>query len=236
MIDVSIDVRGVSELAEAIERGRGELRKSFRGSIVWAGANIARSMSAETRQSPKLRKVVKNSHQKAKTDGRRANYGVMRYKPDGTTYFSPIGRTGEFGKIRLINKKTGVILERDTVTGKVTRRKLETGSGEFQAPGIMQSKKRKIGRSGLAKKAWQRAAVLINRGGTADALDVKSVATVEWGGSTQSGLKLRLSNYLRYSVKALKHGEQSISIAVENAARGMIGQVERNIKAKLGAR
>jgi hypothetical protein len=233
MIDVSVSSTDLRGLMAAMERGRRELGKTLRGSIAWAGAKVAKSLSAGTRQSPKLRKVIRNPHPDARRDGRRAKFGVEKYDRNGVKYFAPIGRTGEFGKIRFVAKRTGEYLSRDRVTGKVARVRFETSADTV--PGIMQSRKRVIGRSGLAKKSWKLARSRMNTGGTGRVMDVEAPVRVSWRGRDDYAV-LRIENDLRYATKALRGGEAGVGLAIEAAARGMMGLIDRRIKEKLEAK
>lgn len=131
MVSITFPKADIDALVRQMERAQVELGKSVKQSMQWAGVEVCGTLAGSCKKSPKLRKVVKNPKPAAQTDKRMAKWGVMRFVPNVTemTYFQPIYRTGEFGKIRFLNKKTGEYLTRDRITGKVTRNIVELGSG-----------------------------------------------------------------------------------------------------------
>lgn len=117
---------------------------------------MARSASAITPQSKKLRKVVKNPDQRWKTDRRRAPFGVMVYRK-GKEVFNPIFRTGEYGNIRFFDRKSASWFEHfgaDRNTWRKVASGEDPGNPDVVVPGINTDKRRKIGRRGLAKASW----------------------------------------------------------------------------------
>jgi hypothetical protein len=126
-------------------------------------------------------------------------------------------------------------MERDRNTGKTYRIDLATGSGgaaAAQVPGLMQHKKRVIGRSGLAKKAWQYAAANIGRTSSAVILGVSNAVSVAWSGVKESP-RITITNGLGYAMKAFRtSGEKEVNTAILRAADGMARQIKDKVFAK----
>ena len=237
-VALSLDVSkaDTARFATLISRAQSELGKSPFDAVNWAGYFITRSMAAATKVSPKLRKIVKNPRARAfdqkggpKRDNRMAMYGVNKYDHSGVEYFVPIFRTGEFGKIRFVDKKTAEWLVWDKITGKITKAQWETGTGEFQIAGIAQSKKRKIARSGLAKQAWKWAQSNTRKGGSATIDGAKNAMQIKWSGK-RFNPTMTLENHLRYASDAFKTGEAG----VENVMAKAGSQLANRIDAALG--
>jgi hypothetical protein len=203
------------------------LNKSTAETLKWGAALVCKSIGARTKQSPKLRRVVPNPNKRAWRDGRMAKFGVYKYK-QGKKVFDPIYRGGEFGMIYYKAKNSATILHRDPATGKLVKTTHEAGTGEFQVPGVEQSKKRIIGRRGLAKKAWK----WIERnmdGGSGSVGDARDIASVRWGAIV--GAEVTITNKLRYISMALKGGAMAVETAMARAARGMSEAMDRKLKA-----
>jgi len=171
MIDVFANVKEEDwqALAAAMARARDEFGKTDRDVIEWTGIKICQSLSASTRVAPELRKIVRNPDERHKTDRRFAPFGVFMYGKQGK-YFKPIYRTGEFGRVRFVDKKTFEIKYLNKLTGTVHR--VDTYD---QVPGlsIKTDKRRVIGRRGLAKKSWQMVQKRVKHGGSAYVMDVQ---------------------------------------------------------------
>lgn len=120
---------------------------------------MAKSAGKLTKVAPKLRPIVVNPVFKGKggaarkRDMRRARYGVYKYDYlTGEKYFVPIYRGGEYGAAKKY-------LDRNTILVKVGGKweKFDAGvydEKNFTSPGLLQHRKRKIGRRGLAKDSW----------------------------------------------------------------------------------
>jgi hypothetical protein len=226
----------VDALYAQMQRAQTELGKSADKALADTGSYIGHALAAATRVAPKLRKVVKNPHPDAKTDGRRAKYGVYKFKTakDGDKYsvdservFVPIYRTGEFGKVRFKSKTTGEYLVREQ-DGTVRRQEITLGDTEFSTPGIMESPKRRIGRSGLAKKSWQWTARHTLTGGRGQVHDVPAAVEIQWA-RTGKVIMLRIINYLRYMEKALVGGRQSVDTTVQRATNKMRNAIDKRV-------
>lgn len=229
-IQIELNKQDFSKIAAQIQRAQTVLNIPLKQAVQMARYYIASSLAATTKVAAKLRKVVPNPDQKAKTDGRMAKFGVMKYDRNGNEYFAPIYRTGEFGKIRFPNKKTAEWLVRDPVTGEVSKASMSTGTDEFQVPGIMQDKRRIIGRSGLAKKSWQWAQ---SRTGEGNIFNVSSIA-VRWSGGEEDPT-ITIFNRLRYAGAAFKtEGEQTLDNVMERAHRKMQFEINRKIAREMG--
>jgi len=217
--NIKFDEKSYSDLAKAMQRASGEIGKSTEDVIKWTGNKIAVSLGAATRQSPKLRKIIKNPDKRAGKDRRVAIFGVDRYKTDGSKKFIPIYRGGEYGAgYRFISRTTGEMLTRGR-DGQVHRTKFSLK--EFEAAGgsgIKNSPKRKIFRRGLAKKSWRGIKNRVNSGGAVSAMDAKGIARVKHiRGSGKFGIVI--INHLRYIEAALIPG--SLPSTLSRAARSM---------------
>jgi len=222
----------VDKLFAQIARAQSELGKGLRASITWAGKMLMSSLSAGTRKSPKLRKIVENplfkERPETKKDRRRARYGVMAYKK-GQEVFKPIYRTGEFGRIRFVDKKTAEVKYISSLTGKVHRAETFAQEGPLS---IKNDKRRIIGRSGLAKKSWSIAGTLLHRGGRVTAFGVARASEVHWTGGDNNPT-IVIWNNLKYIDKAIIGGLAGINGAFERAANNMEHKIGRAIDDKL---
>jgi hypothetical protein len=230
MVELQLDFDNTRLLA-AMERYRKEFGKDEENVVKFAAGQIARSLGGATRKSKKLRKVVKNPDERALTDRRRAFWGVWKFRGDRSQRFVPIYKTGEFGLIRFDSKKTGEQLTRNPVTGKVRRaqfdlREFENAGGV----GLMNNPKRKIGRSGLAKKTWSGIARRVRSGGTVSPMDVSRAGTVKHE-PLFGGFQILLSNHLKYARDAMNEG--MIRSVTEKAGNSMQGAMNARVKAKL---
>lgn len=179
---------------------------------------MAQSASARTKQSKKLRPIVRNPSDKWKTDRRYAPWGVNIYK-DGQKTFLPIYRSGEFGKIRFFDKNSMSWFDRYGPKGNQWR-KVASGpdqvNPEIAVPGIKSDKRRKIGRRGLAKSSWGWALPAIGGRSKGPQRAIQGVALV----STIKSPMLNgyvLTNRLRYILKIMKPGwEMAVQMAANN--------------------
>lgn len=232
ILSFEVSRKDTERFAEVMQRAQDELGVTPKNAITWAGYFVSQSLGAASRKAPKLRKIVANPHPNAKTDGRRAKFGVMKYTPEGIEYFQPIYRTGEFGKIRFQDKKTAVWLVRDRITGEVKKEQWTTGTGEFDMAGIAQSPKRKIGRSGLLKASWKAAGKMTRKGGSASIMGAQDSVNVKWTGQ-RFAPTLTLANNLRYAAFALKHGDNGVEHVMEKAANSMANRINDRLEKAL---
>jgi len=230
---VSIEIKkaDVSRLFAQMQRAQKHLGKDLKESVKWGGILLMQSLAAQTKVSKKLRPIVKNPDKRYKTDARRAPFGVMRWDKHGKKVFRPIYRTGEFGRVRFLDKKTFEVKYINTLTGTVHR-----ASRYDQTPdlSIKTDKRRKIGRRGFAKKTWQWATRSMG-GGTANLMRVMGIADIRWSGGT-SNPTVTIINRINYMDKALKGGLMAVNRSIENAARKMANRIDDRIAKKLGAK
>ena len=230
MVELDLDMDDAA-LISAMNRYKSEFGKDEEDVVKFTANKIAVSMGGATKKSSKLRKIVKNPDERAKTDRRRGFIGVMKFKADRSEYFVPIYRGGEFGNIRFPNKNTGEMMVRNRVTGKVTREQFSVK--EFEAAGgvgVRNNPKRKIGRSGLAKKSWRGISRRVNSGGTVSAMGVSNAGSVD---QTKSfgGFEITLNNRLRYALDAIDQSKYGSILA--KATSNMHGTMDARVKAKL---
>jgi hypothetical protein len=233
MIDVSIDVNDddAQALMRQMDRAIVELRKPLQDVLRWTAYAWTRSLGAATRVSEKIRPIVRNPDRRYLTDRRRAPFGVMAYR-NGEQVFKPIFRTGEHGSRRFYDPKTVSWFEH-WGPNKNKWRKVASGQDpanpEIIVPGIMTDRRRKIGRSGLAKKSWTRIQSKLTGGGTASAMDVPVVGFVQWRG----GGEVTVTNDLDYARSAMNGGESAITRAAASAASWLNERVNQELRKRL---
>jgi hypothetical protein len=230
---VDLNKADVKALFDAINRSSKETSRSMRSSLTWGGLKLASSLGAQTIRGKKLRKVIKNPDKRSKTDGRRANFGVMKLFQDRGGKFIPIFRTGQHGDIRFKNKKTATWFTVDS-TGRVSR-ELATGAGEFQLAGIMQSPRRKIGRRGFAAKSWKFLQQRMKTGGSIFIDGKPNMGEVIWSGGKDDPT-VTINNRVSYMPKALRGGTSAIGNAMSAATAGMVYQLDNKIRKKMGVK
>jgi len=232
MISMNIDIgqNDLPKLEAVMTRAQRELGKSEESTIKWTSRKLIGSLGASTRIAPELRPVVRNPHPDAKTDRRRAPFGVMYY-PHGVKTFKPIFRTGKYGSTRFFDKKT-VGWYTHTGPNKNTWTKVASGpqahNPESVAPGIMTDKRRKIGRRGLAKQSWKWLGRKVTRGGSIRAMDVNQAGRITLRKSL-GVFSLRIQNDLRYINEAVQGGRQQVSSSVARAASGLETQITKQV-------
>jgi hypothetical protein len=198
----------------------------------WTAINLMQSLAGQTRKAPKLRKIVKNPNPQASRDRRRAPFGVMKYDRAGNQYFLPIYRTGEFGRVRFIDKKTFQVVYRSS-SGRLVSDRV---GDQNELLSIKTDKRRKIGRSGLAAASWKWAEKNIVRGGEGSLMGVAGAVGIQWSGP-DSAPTITIDDRLRYARDAMQPG--AVDRAMLKAADSMqfkIGQeIEKRLKAKAEA-
>lgn len=239
---IDFPARDISRLMAEMERSRRLLGKSVRDSIAWAGTYLCKSLGASTRVAKKLRPIVENPDSRWKTDHRRAPLGVMAPTGKGAERkmaFRPIYRTGEYGKVRFFDKKTVSWFQRDAANPKGKWESMPSGpdpaNPELVAPGIKTDKRRIIGRRGLARASWTRAAARTRKGGTIFSHGVPEIASLEWRGS-QDNPELEVANHLSYITTAIQGGPVAIDNAVERAAQRLAWNINNQVAKKMGAK
>ena len=231
-IDLSITMpeRDRRRLQDAMALYRDVLHKTAPQTVRATAGFIGRSLAASTKRSAKLRPVVENPNPRAATDGRMAKYGVFAYDGNRNKRFVPIYRTGEFGKIRFLNKKTAEWITIDRSTGKRVKQQMSTGTGEWDLPGIAQSPKRRIGRSGLAAASWRYLGS--GRMGKVDFLVARGVRALN---SREDHLRdvnpsIVLHNKIGYALDAFRtKGMRTVNTVGDRAARAMEREVLRKL-------
>jgi hypothetical protein len=241
-LSVTFPQADVDRFMRALGRMQQDLGKSSKEAIQWASVKLCGSLSAATKISPKLRKIVANplfkankeagrtraDAMRAKADMRRARFGVMKYNRDGTQRFVPIYRGGEFGAAIRYAEKNGVLLRLSH--GKWQKVEAGTDADAFQVPGLMQHPKRVIGRRTMAQKVWKWAQRNTIRGGNGKVFDVPNVGSVRWAGG-DAAPQITITNNLRYGVKAFTGGRQTLESSFGRAA----GQLEKVIQKRVDA-
>jgi hypothetical protein len=232
-LGIEFDQKVASDLMRAVKRDAKYTGGTLGKSLGWAGVNICKSLGALTPQGKqKLRKVITNPDERWKRDNRMARFGVMRLFQDKPAKFLPIKGTGEFGaKIRFKSKTTGEMLTR-TPDGKVHRLAVALGTGPDQVPGIMQSKKRIIGKRGMAKRSWKLLQMRMGRGGYIVYEGVPDLGDVTLK-SMKTDPTITIRNRISYMMKIIKGGSAALNSAMASAEKGMVYQIENNIRKKM---
>jgi len=249
MIDATFEFpkADIDRLYGQIRRAQTELRKGTDDSVKWAATYVARSIGAATKQSPKLRPVVRNKDKRAGRDLRVARFGVYKYRPNRERYFLPLGQTSrgrtargpgmDIGDtiIRYVDKRTSAVIDWDKSTGKRKRvwenfsTMPDVANPELSMPGIMSDARRKIRRSGMAKKSWTKLASMIGR--KAGQVGLFNVLTSSVQFIRQSEfVAIRLQNHLRYILHAMVGGRQTVSQSVARAAAAMQNRIDDRVK------
>ncbi len=247
MIDIVFDSSKdqVAYFNKAIESAMADLKKTPEQAAKWAAVNLCKSLSASCKVSAKLRPIIKNPLFKASVDGtwtkakakqarndmRRARFGVNRWKPfSGEQYFQPIYRTGEYGKYRFF-EKNGLWFRTKLGRGKAEWEKVEgipDDPANNLVPSIMTSKKRNIGRSGLAKKVWQWAQANVINGGVGTVGGVPNIASVSLS-HTADSTTIAIANNLRYADAAFVGGRKDADTALYRAADSMQYKIDQSL-------
>lgn len=148
-----------------------ETGRSAADAVAYAGGRFLQSCSAAAKPGIKMRKVISNplfkpldasgelrkAARALKGDMRRARFGVMKFQQGKPSKFVPIYRTGEYGRVRFIDKKTGQMRWRSK-KGKLIKEVNFIQGEEFEGaanPSIKTDKRRIIKRSGLARKIFR---------------------------------------------------------------------------------
>jgi len=230
-VSIEINKADISRLFAQMQRAQKELGKGLKESVKWGGILMMQSLAAQTKVSKELRPIVKNPDKRYKTDARRAPFGVMRWDKSGKKGFRPIFRTGEFGRVRFVDKNTFEVKYINTLTGKVHRAERFDQTPDLS---IKSDKRRIIGKRGLAKKTWQWAAKRM-AGGTANIMRVPNIADIKWSGGVDNPT-VKITNRINYMGDALKGGIGAINTALGNAARKMTNRIDDKLTKKLGAK
>jgi hypothetical protein len=144
-----------------------ETGRSVSDAVAYAGGRFLQSCAATAKPGKKLRKVIANplfkaadsssdsrkAARAAKGDMRRARFGVMKYQQKKPAKFVPIYRTGEFGRVRFLDKKTGQMRWRSSKG--TLRKEVNFDQGIEGNPNIKNDKRRVIKRAGLARKIFK---------------------------------------------------------------------------------
>jgi len=235
---IEIDDKAARKFLDAVHRQSKENHKTLGNALAWGGRYIMESLGARTpRAKQSLRPVVENPNPKWKTDGRMARFGVMAYSQtkQPNPRFLPIAGTGEFGKIRFKSKTTGEMLVRDSITGQVRRQSFELGKGPDQYPGVMQHKKRIIGRRGFAKKSWRYLQMRMGRGGFIVVDGIPDMGSVHWT-NISTDPTVHITNKVSYIHNILEGGESAISNAMDSAANRMEKIISDNLFKNMGTK
>ena len=144
-----------------------ETGRSASDAVAYAGGLFLQSCSASAKPGKKLRKVISNplfkasdsssdsrkAARSAKGDMRRARFGVMKYQQGKPAKFVPIYRTGEFGRVRFLDKKTGQMRWRSSKG--TLHKEVNFDQGLEGNPSVKNDKRRVIKRAGLARKIFR---------------------------------------------------------------------------------
>jgi hypothetical protein len=225
MVQIDVQTDDAMELLNAMQRAQSQLGKGLNEALRWTAYAWSRSLGGMTRKSETQRKIVKNPDPRHKTDARMAPWGVMGYKK-GVETFIPIYRTGEYGRIRFVDRRTMEIKYLNKATGKVHRADRYEQTPDLS---IKTDRRRKIGRSGLAKKSWMGLQSRMASGGSVNAMGVAAVGSVQWTG----GSEVRITNHLRYIRRAVNGGDSAVTRAAASAASWLNARVDQELAKRL---
>lgn len=239
-IDIAVPQRDLDNMSAAFKRFvthfRGNVPKAVEKTLV----QIIKSLSGSTKVSAKIRPIVKNPDPRAKTDARRAPFGVYKYsnKKEPRKYFSPIRGTGEYGAaIRYVGRDKILVRVRG---GWETYTRAEFESMNLGSRTLQNHPKRKIGRSGVAKASWVWMLGKLGASATTSHQVIPgttAVTRIETGGAFEL-FALLAENKLRYIRRAL-HGREDVSTVIQRATnnmRSMMGELPRKSAASAGLR
>ena len=237
---IAIDQAAQRNLKAGMMRLQRETGRTCDHAVAYALGLVAQSAAKAAKPGKPKRPIVENPHEQAKTDARRAKFGVEVYRQGHPKKFVPIYRTGQFGNIRFTSRKTAQYTDHWTTMpdGKRRRVNRETGTQAGQIGGIDQSPKRIIRHAGLARRVFHAARGAILSMGKADARNYELGRTMtlgdrrhivrqyaRGGGSIRvvSGEIVARLSYLDAAYPNL------IASATASAARGLHGQIDRGI-------
>ena len=226
-IDMKVQQSDVDDLFAQILRAQKEIGKSAKDSVAWAGVLVCKSLAAQTKIAPKLRRIVRNPDKRYKNDHRRSPFGVYIYK-NGKKEFKPIFRTGEYGKLRFYDKDSMTWFDRYAGEWRKNPSGPDVANPEIIVPGIKTDRRRVIGRRGLAKKNWQVLGKFVKRPGGVTAKGVTS-GRIVWQ-YNRDNVYLKISNLLDYAGYALKGDANQ---AVGRAASSMRNRIDKQIEKTL---
>jgi len=222
-ITISMPAADVARVQAQMRRLETEVGKDASDALRFAAWAMARSMAGSTKIAPKLRPIVRNPDKRAGTDARVAPFGMYVFRK-GEKVFKPLRGTGEFGKIRYVDRKTNQVMVRDRITGKTRRETFASGSEGAENIGLMKDKRRNIGRRGLAKAAWMWGVKALGSGGGNPAPAVAGIAKRNMAVTKRmTGLDMfvKFEDRLRYASLAFKEGEKAPASAAARAADNM---------------
>lgn len=222
---------------------------------------VCKSLGASTKKAPEMRPIVRNPYWDArasviemeriegmkgkrggkwkvnmkdfrKTDARRAQFGVYKYFQTKPKKFVPIYRTGEYGQVRFVDKKTGQDLRFASRPEFKLGKESTVQAGGFTQHTLEGNPKRKIGRFGMAQNSFKWLQIA-SRG-------KQSQVNNSWYGrngailavmnsGTMADTSVTITNGLVYIMEALKGGRQDVTTAMARAGRAMFGDVNRKL-------
>ena len=234
-MQMSLDQASASAFFAAVRRDVSENNRTMGTALGWGGRKICESLGAQTPKMKKglLRPVVQNPNERWKRDARMAPFGVMKLRQDKPPLFVPIYRTGEYGKVKYFGLDGAKVLVRTSQTTwkmKPVEYYASTMNIAMTGTSVNKSRKRIIPRGGLAKSSWRYLQMKMGRGGFIAVHGIPNLGEVSWTGISTSNPTLKITNRVSYMSKILKGGTSSLSIAMAAAARGMMGQMDRNIR------
>lgn len=220
MISISADNASLNSIISDIKQLRDETGKSTMQGARWAGVTICKALGVQTKVSKKRRKIVS----KVIVEGTKPVKGVMIFRY-GKEEFYPIDTTRDI-RVSHFKGRGGTPMVRFLKSRKVVTEK------EYEAMTQLQISRNAnavfIRMSGLAKKSWFWINRKVNRGGYAN--DRFGGKSLNVGSVTWFGPNMTIHNRLSYAVDALKSGEQSVYVALENAAKSFAFKVNETLK------
>jgi hypothetical protein len=233
MITMSIDNASVQSIVNDIKRLEVAGKKSAREATEWAGVTILRSLGAQTKVSPKKRKIVTQvtdvgggiNAKGRKVRGKKIRTkGVMIWRVlngKAKEVFFPIDFDKDVPVVHFIGRNNNALV-RFISTGNVVSERAYSAMTKYQI--AKNSYLAFIRMAGLAKKSWNWMKKRSKRGGGVSERfggRVVNVGSISWMGDN-----LTIHNRLGYITDALKGGTSSIDQAIRDGAESFKWKVD----------
>jgi len=216
-LDIKLDPSSLAEFSRAMQQIEKRGKKTVGAAVRIGTKSLTDTLSGQTRQSAKVRKIVKNPDPKK---ARLSPYGVMRYRK-GKEVFMPLARTGEYGRVRYVDRKTMRVKEWDRTTGEV--RYVTFTAKDAPELSMTKNKRRLIKRSGMAKKSWRYAYSSGSSGMNGSISRIVRHAVTVTRRFRGENPYVKISNRLNYVREAFMGSpDQAVSAAFKGAAQSMM--------------
>ena len=260
-MSIQIDQSSVNRVAKAIDYYTLMMGRTVESGVHSMASFVCKSLGADVKKAPEKRPIVRNPfwEQRAseiemeriegmkgnrggrwkvnmkkfrQSDKRRAQFGVWKYKQNKPRVFVPIYRTGEYGNVRFVDKKTGQDLRfASQPTFRLSKSAVIQEAG-FTQNNVENNPKRIIGRRGMGKASfgWLAKGATFNNGGSVNNFFGGHGASLSVAvGGKYADTSITINNRLTYITEALKGGQQDVNAAVGRATNAMFGYVNKRM-------